>query len=429
MILYVVRHAKAVERNANLPDEKRYLTKKGRLALKKVPQQIIQYGPSPDVIITSPLVRAVQTAEILATDLKSKTSLVVSELLRPGANLEVFIRFLKKYKNIDSVLVVGHEPYLSLLIAKLLKQEKSINLKKAACIALDISKNHAALIPNLTPMDKFRDAFISQWQGLQNLQRKVLKKAVHEDIHDLRIALRRFRLMLNIYEILVSKSVKGKFKKDLKRLIKKLGTLRDIDEAIIFFNAKINIPAKHQFYKSLMKKRSVECHATKKALKAFVNHHNNPIKKMLKELKARVYTFQCKQSLMVYFSHLSQQYSRIISKLLMNAATPNQQKTRHALRIAVRKWRYNTEIFATILNRDYISLISHLKNFQSILGRLNDLVAFNELSKQIKLAPRDRDALKKCLLLEQKKLLKKLASVKKKPQYYIEAFNSINLSN
>ena len=66
MILYIMRHAEAVEASDTLQDEWRYLTEKGRAAAEKVSSKIAGYGPKTRLTITSPLTRAVQTAEIAA---------------------------------------------------------------------------------------------------------------------------------------------------------------------------------------------------------------------------------------------------------------------------------------------------------------------------------------------------------------------------
>ena len=69
MKLYLVRHAEAIERSGTTPDASRYLTTKGRLAFRKIARRGRKAGIAPAVIFTSPLLSAVQTAEILAEQL------------------------------------------------------------------------------------------------------------------------------------------------------------------------------------------------------------------------------------------------------------------------------------------------------------------------------------------------------------------------
>lgn len=166
MILYVIRHAEATERSKMLPDEWRYLTKHGRSTVKKMRSRIAKTGPQPRLIITSPLVRAVQTAEILAEKFQRKDVVVASGLLQPGANINQLIKYLKSHKDTDCIMVVGHEPFLSLLVTELLgRTNDTISLKKAACVALKIhDKNKKTnflwyLAPGKKSTSSFKKAF------------------------------------------------------------------------------------------------------------------------------------------------------------------------------------------------------------------------------------------------------------------------------
>jgi len=68
MILYIMRHAEAVEASDALCDEWRFLTENGRTSVERISGQIGEYGRKPRLIISSPLVRAVQTAQIAANE-------------------------------------------------------------------------------------------------------------------------------------------------------------------------------------------------------------------------------------------------------------------------------------------------------------------------------------------------------------------------
>ena len=87
MILYIMRHAEAVEVSETLQDEWRYLTEKGRATAQKVSSAITATGPKPRLTITSPLTRAVQTAEIAAQKACRRNVVVASTLLLPGADV------------------------------------------------------------------------------------------------------------------------------------------------------------------------------------------------------------------------------------------------------------------------------------------------------------------------------------------------------
>lgn len=138
MILYVVRHAEAVEGSETLQDEWRFLTEDGRSVAKKMSSSIVKYGPKTRLTITSPLTRAVQTAEIAAERACRKNVVVASALLLPGADISKLLAHLKGCKDAKRVMLIGHEPQLGSLVATLLDREDgTISLKKGACVALE----------------------------------------------------------------------------------------------------------------------------------------------------------------------------------------------------------------------------------------------------------------------------------------------------
>jgi phosphohistidine phosphatase len=138
MIVYVMRHAEAVEGSDLLQDEWRYLTEKGRSAAENVSSLIAKFGHKTRLTITSPLTRAVQTAEIAAVMACRKNVVVASELLLPGADISGVLAHLKGCKDAKRVMLVGHEPQLGALTAALLGLKAEIpTLKKGACVAVE----------------------------------------------------------------------------------------------------------------------------------------------------------------------------------------------------------------------------------------------------------------------------------------------------
>lgn len=169
MILYVMRHAEAVEASDMLKDEWRYLTEKGRAAAEKVSSAIAKIGPKPRLTITSPLTRAVQTAEIAVQKACRKNAVAASELLLPGADTGVLVTHLKSCKDAKRIMLVGHEPQLGALVASLLGcKEDIISLKKGACVTLkfDPARDEASFLGYLVPGKKrttsFKKAFPQQ---------------------------------------------------------------------------------------------------------------------------------------------------------------------------------------------------------------------------------------------------------------------------
>ncbi|MBK7630286.1 MAG: histidine phosphatase family protein [Ignavibacteriales bacterium] len=115
MNLYLVRHSIAENVSINKKDFDRELTNEGKIVIKKTSDAWKSYIENLDVVLSSPLIRAAQTAEIIAKNLQEKSNLVKDNLLSTGSRTADLIEILNTldYKNI---LVVGHQPDLSIHI-------------------------------------------------------------------------------------------------------------------------------------------------------------------------------------------------------------------------------------------------------------------------------------------------------------------------
>jgi phosphohistidine phosphatase len=141
MRIYLVRHAEAIERSSATPDARRYLTPKGRLAFRKIARRVRDAGVAPGVIFTSPLLRAVQTAEILADRLKFKGPVVVARELSPGFDDAALRTLLAEAGNPPEAAFVGHEPDLGCLAAMLLSLRSGFPLRKGAVVAVEVPES------------------------------------------------------------------------------------------------------------------------------------------------------------------------------------------------------------------------------------------------------------------------------------------------
>lgn len=137
MQLYLIRHAKAVERSFDIPEGFRYLTPEGRERFRHICSLLRKKGLAPDTIVSSPLVRAVQTAEILAEVLDFGGALTIDETLAPGFNLEGLLKILVRHPGVASLACVGHEPDLSDLGTTLLGRPGALSLSKGGVLALE----------------------------------------------------------------------------------------------------------------------------------------------------------------------------------------------------------------------------------------------------------------------------------------------------
>lgn len=156
---YIMRHGVAVTRESTgfADDSKRPLTPEGKEKMREIGKGLSRLRVGVDWIVSSPLVRAVETAEIVAESLGSNVPLDFSDALRPGGSAEALISLLAKHLDRNSVLVVGHEPDLSKLAARLMGAGRQANLtmKKGGCclIAFDEfpPKSPGQLVWWLTP--------------------------------------------------------------------------------------------------------------------------------------------------------------------------------------------------------------------------------------------------------------------------------------
>jgi phosphohistidine phosphatase len=139
MQLYVVRHGIAIDRtDPTCPaDPERYLTEEGVEKTKEVARGVAALGATADLLLSSPYVRALQTAEIFAGVFEySKQKIRRSDLLLPGGEATLFFRELAKDKQSSSVFCFGHAPQLDDLIATSLGSKHHLTSLKKAGVAL-----------------------------------------------------------------------------------------------------------------------------------------------------------------------------------------------------------------------------------------------------------------------------------------------------
>jgi phosphohistidine phosphatase len=143
--LFILRHGIAAEPDAPgiKSDANRPLIPKGEQRLREAAAAMEKMGLSFDAIISSPYLRAKQTAEIVARHFKLQKKLTFSDDLIPGGNPQALIRQLNGLKPApENILLVGHEPYLSWLIALLATGNTSatIEMKKGGLCKLEVEE-------------------------------------------------------------------------------------------------------------------------------------------------------------------------------------------------------------------------------------------------------------------------------------------------
>lgn len=155
MVLYFLRHANAGESISNpKKDEKRALDAIGVEQCGFVGRALTALDVQVDVVISSPLKRAAQTASLVANEMGHEGKLQLDDALRPGASFADFRKLLEKYARYDSVMVVGHNPGMSEFVGRLISEtgcEAAVDLKKGAVAKVEMGRGTAALQWCLTP--------------------------------------------------------------------------------------------------------------------------------------------------------------------------------------------------------------------------------------------------------------------------------------
>ena len=139
MRLLIIRHAIALPRGApGMPDADRPLTPRGKRRFESAAAGLARALPRPDAVLTSPWRRARQTAEILAAALGGKEPKDTPALA--GGSVEALAHVLGTYPAGATVALVGHEPWLSALLARLVgsSEDQRLEFKKGGVAVVDL---------------------------------------------------------------------------------------------------------------------------------------------------------------------------------------------------------------------------------------------------------------------------------------------------
>ena len=137
--LYLIRHGLAAQRGDSYPDDtKRPLTPRGIERLQQEAEGLVELDVTFDVILTSPLVRTRQTAEIIAGAFDPHPHLVNVEALAPGGSHQAVLADLEKHARRNRIAIVGHEPEIGELAARLIGTGHPIEFKKGAICRIDV---------------------------------------------------------------------------------------------------------------------------------------------------------------------------------------------------------------------------------------------------------------------------------------------------
>ena len=154
MIVYFLRHANAGQKRINpVQDEKRPLDKEGIEQCRYVGRMLNALDVHVDLILSSPLKRAAQTASLIANELGYEEKIILTPALRPDANYAKFTVLLEDHAQHEAIMVAGHNPNLSEFLGRLIGggSRAGMDLKKGAVARVEVDRRRGILHWMLTP--------------------------------------------------------------------------------------------------------------------------------------------------------------------------------------------------------------------------------------------------------------------------------------
>jgi phosphohistidine phosphatase len=162
MNIYILRHASAGMRRANpILDRKRPLDKEGKRSCMQLAQVLNAMDLQFDLIVSSPLKRSMQTASLVGTETGYEAKVLSSSALAPEATYAQFRKLLRECADRENLLVVGHNPNLTLFLGSLLMPVASgadagngvvsVRLRKGSLARVSVTRGPATLQWMLDP--------------------------------------------------------------------------------------------------------------------------------------------------------------------------------------------------------------------------------------------------------------------------------------
>lgn len=267
-------------------------------------------------------------------------------------------------------------------------------------------------------LEAYAGCLMSRWDGLLQLRYRTLNCFDVEHIHDLRVASRRLRGAIEQLGPFIGTERMDRLRRPIRRLTRELGLVRNLDEALLYLE-KTGADGLEPLLASLEQQRKQEVAQARRSLELL---DCIKLERQIRAAAAALVTPDniASQGLLALLSERNLDLYRPIHALLPLVAAPEMVEERHALRIAVKKWRYFNELLHDLLKRPQSDLLELLRQYQTLLGDMNDRVVIAGLLREAADLP---EAVRKTVLdgiaREQRKLLKKLSALlDKKPILY-----------
>ena len=234
-----------------------------------------------------------------------------------------------------------------------------------------------------TLLAEHEQEFFSRW-------RKTARTFQEDDVHDLRVASRRLREGLALFAPCFTGKRTSKVVKQVKKVTKMLGTMRNTDEAFLFFSSlgpEESAQSRQQIEELLNLLRREREQAHQRLRKELRKLDPDPLRADLNLLQREQNLFVSSgidpfTNIALFARDAIMQGARPLVELLPQAIQEDNSEAQHQLRIAVKKMRYRLEILAPLLKWDYDELHGALKAYQEVLGKLHDVDVFAEMLQE-----------------------------------------------
>jgi phosphohistidine phosphatase len=150
--IVLLRHGIAEPHGAREDDDARILTRTGNRRMKQIGRGLAKYFPKAEVIYSSPLIRAIETAEWVEKAYGSAVHMKTTDALKPDADIKAFRALLNRIKA-RHIILVSHEPNLSrtMMAMTKLSSDSALELKKGGCYGLRIAADGSVHLEWMLP--------------------------------------------------------------------------------------------------------------------------------------------------------------------------------------------------------------------------------------------------------------------------------------
>lgn len=404
MKVLLIRHGVAQDPISGQSDETRQLTRDGRQALLDQAVYLAIYLFQDDVrLISSPLIRAVQTAEILAA--AGLGPIEIQDYVQSG-DFETFRQEVLGSPD-RTLVIVGHSPHLEDWIQRVTDQ--SFQLKKGSCVQLEIQDEleFKGYVEWCLRLKEFRKLMRLERSGealscfehdiglvirrsvrtiLEHREAFLKDPAEIESVHKLRVKIRQFRSLISFFKPLMSKKNQRRIQQLLRQMAGECAYLRELDVLMIEWR-------KHQesfdlagesgdeFFEILKSERAAEQHRLFQSLEkpGFAEDLN----RVEEQLKGAVRIKRAAHSSLDFM--VRETLDRWIREIqgIYESINQNDLAAIHALRIKAKKIRYLMEIFGLSEVQPIKDHYKDIKRWQETLGELTDANRNSEAVREI----------------------------------------------